>query len=273
MAERWAVKNGNWSDTTVWDGGTLPGVGDDVHANTYTVTINGDYTCVALHTDAGATAAAGGLFQTSGAISITANTTAGAVKCLNVNSDGVQVGNSTGGSAGSAYGTYIAGGGIQTGNSTGGSASTSDGTYIVFGGIQNGNSTGGSVSNARGTWVASGGIQNGNSTGGSASGAYGTYCYEGGIQNGNATGGSSDAHGTFLDFASWIFCPVATGTVNGAFGVYTYANRGTHAYIRSESGDYPKSLGAGTDTTLDNWPFAWLFSGFSLVGPSALISK
>ncbi len=33
MAVRWAVQNGNWSNPNTWNGGTLPGQGDDVYAN------------------------------------------------------------------------------------------------------------------------------------------------------------------------------------------------------------------------------------------------
>jgi hypothetical protein len=42
MAVRYAVANGNWSNPATWDGGTLPGNGDDVYANGKTVTIDID---------------------------------------------------------------------------------------------------------------------------------------------------------------------------------------------------------------------------------------
>ena len=40
MAIRYAVQTGNWSDTATWDGGTIPGAGDDVYADGFTVTID-----------------------------------------------------------------------------------------------------------------------------------------------------------------------------------------------------------------------------------------
>jgi hypothetical protein len=33
MANVYAVKNGNWSDTTLWNTGSLPAIIDDVYAN------------------------------------------------------------------------------------------------------------------------------------------------------------------------------------------------------------------------------------------------
>jgi hypothetical protein len=62
MADRYATKAGVWSDPTVWDGGTLPGPGDTVRPNSYTVTIDQDVTVGALRTNAQAPAAAGGGF-------------------------------------------------------------------------------------------------------------------------------------------------------------------------------------------------------------------
>jgi len=63
MAERWAVTNGNWSNPAIWNGGTLPGAGDDVHPNTFEVTIDQDVTVASLRTLAGSTAAANGMFR------------------------------------------------------------------------------------------------------------------------------------------------------------------------------------------------------------------
>lgn len=40
MANVYAVKTGNWSDTTVWNTGQLPTSSDDVYANGYSVTID-----------------------------------------------------------------------------------------------------------------------------------------------------------------------------------------------------------------------------------------
>jgi hypothetical protein len=44
MAEIFAIKNGNWSDTTLWSEGTLPATDDDVFSNGFTVTIDGNRT-------------------------------------------------------------------------------------------------------------------------------------------------------------------------------------------------------------------------------------
>jgi len=65
MALRYAVANGNWSNTATWDGGTLPTSSDDVFANGFTVTINGTFTVLTIRTTSNAaspTILAGGGF-------------------------------------------------------------------------------------------------------------------------------------------------------------------------------------------------------------------
>jgi hypothetical protein len=48
MATRYAVANGNWSNTATWNGGTLPTSADDIYANGFTVTINGPFTVLSI---------------------------------------------------------------------------------------------------------------------------------------------------------------------------------------------------------------------------------
>jgi len=64
MAIRYAVANGNWSNTATWNGGTLPAVDDDVFANNFTVTIDGTFTVLTIRNTANTTPAitAGGFF-------------------------------------------------------------------------------------------------------------------------------------------------------------------------------------------------------------------
>jgi hypothetical protein len=63
MANRYAVASGNWSNSAIWDGGTLPTTGDIVRPNSYTVTIDQDITVAELRNDASAPAVAGGGFS------------------------------------------------------------------------------------------------------------------------------------------------------------------------------------------------------------------
>jgi hypothetical protein len=91
MAIRYAVANGNWSDTATWDGGTLPTSADDVYANNFTVTINGTFTVLTIRTTANTTpsivAGGGFTFANGGDLTCTAsngviNRDVGNVYCL-----------------------------------------------------------------------------------------------------------------------------------------------------------------------------------------------
>lgn len=75
MANRYAVATGNWSNVATWDGGTtLPGAGDVVRPNSYTVTIDQDVTVGLLdNTTASAPAVINGKFLVSGTRVITAD--------------------------------------------------------------------------------------------------------------------------------------------------------------------------------------------------------
>ena len=77
MAIRYAVANGNWSSTATWDGGTLPAAGDDVRSNGFTVTVDGNYTCLTIsnRAETSPTVAAGGTFSLDNGSSITATDT------------------------------------------------------------------------------------------------------------------------------------------------------------------------------------------------------
>jgi len=151
MADRYAVKTGVWSDTTVWNGGTLPTTGDNVRSNTFTVTVNQDINVATLTNTALAPASAGGSFQvTQSGVTITSNvvggTTAG-VTALTYNmsvSGSVSTlnGNITGGTINVSPGVTVAGSaavtininGIVTGGSVpGGSSANSTGLAISNG--------------------------------------------------------------------------------------------------------------------------------------------
>lgn len=72
MADRWAVASGNWSDTSTWNGGTLPTSADDVWPNGFTVTIDQNITVLSLRTTTRSGLTSGGTFIMSGGFNITA---------------------------------------------------------------------------------------------------------------------------------------------------------------------------------------------------------
>ena len=48
MATRFAIATGNWSNTAIWDNGSLPASDDVIHANGFTVTLDQDITVGSL---------------------------------------------------------------------------------------------------------------------------------------------------------------------------------------------------------------------------------
>jgi hypothetical protein len=75
MAIRFATKAGNWSDPTVWNGGTLPEAGDDVYSNNFNVNIDQNITVTKLSAQAltSPTITAGGRFIVIGSYTINAD--------------------------------------------------------------------------------------------------------------------------------------------------------------------------------------------------------
>ncbi len=138
MANRYAVANGNWSNTATWDGGTLPAPGDDVRSNGFTVTVDQNITVLSIRNDAFAPAVLGGKFlvNSTGRV-INCNIYATSSDCLeasgfsgtiNVNGNGYAT--NTNGSAvivngvnitinytGDLYGGFVNSGGGATSNS------------------------------------------------------------------------------------------------------------------------------------------------------------
>lgn len=277
MAERYAVASGNWSATATWDGGTtLPTASDDVYANGFTVTINQDVTVLTLNTRAGTTAIAGGVFQTSGARTVTADCYAGSSSCLSltsstssiligdsygsnttssrfgvtINSSCVQNGNAIAGSQSSTYGSSVTSGGVLNGNATGGSGSSAHGANLVLGSTMTGNATGGSGTNAAGVQLGSGSFLNGNATAGTTSGAHGAII-SGGYMYGNAFGGgTSGAHGINIPSQGCnVFVgDVTGGTVSGSYGISL--NNGSVAVVGTATGTTSGAFGVYSSSTV-----------------------
>lgn len=65
MANVYAVKSGNWSDTTVWNTGALPTSADDVWSNGFSVAVNVSPTVLSIRNGATTGIVAGGQFTIS----------------------------------------------------------------------------------------------------------------------------------------------------------------------------------------------------------------
>jgi hypothetical protein len=72
MANVFATKNGNWSDTTVWNTGALPTSADDVYANNFRVVVDISATVLSIRHSATTGVVAGGGFDLTNGVVLTA---------------------------------------------------------------------------------------------------------------------------------------------------------------------------------------------------------
>jgi hypothetical protein len=84
MAIKWPLANGVWSNAANWNDGTLPDVGDDVHADGKTVTIDQDVTVLSIRTTQRDGGTAGGGFNVSGTRILSCNILGGTTQCLSI---------------------------------------------------------------------------------------------------------------------------------------------------------------------------------------------
>lgn len=116
MSERFAIASGNANNPAIWNGGSLPTVLDDVHANGFTVTINANVSWSSARTLPGVTAVGGGVFILTDGKTIRADCIGGTTVCLTytgtLGATAYIIGNCTGGTVGGAYGALSDGDGI-----------------------------------------------------------------------------------------------------------------------------------------------------------------
>ena len=185
MANRYAVATGNWSNTATWAGGTLPGPGDTVRPNGYTVTIDQDVTVSAISFKASSPAVAGGKVLVSGSriinadLDVYANTSVEipVLASLVVNGNVVNTVNAYGGSN---QGIYVNGGDVVVnGSMTAGNGNDnicmklSTGTATVNGTVSGGTSDSYCIYQSGGTLTINGDVLCPGTGGGSGHAVYG----------------------------------------------------------------------------------------------------
>lgn len=148
MAIILAAQNGNFTETSTWIGGVVPGVGDVAVANNKNVTINASVQCDEVRNDTTGGATVGGTFTLTNGVTLTANVFAGSATfgvcvtfSLSSPSSAAVIGNVTGGAGTNAsVGVNCGGTGTLsiTGNVTGGaSAGGGAGVNVWSNGILN----------------------------------------------------------------------------------------------------------------------------------------
>jgi len=220
-AEQYAVKSGNWNDTTVWSTGVVPTTGT-VYSNGYTVTVDANSSATVVTNVAGTVAVAGGLFNIVNGVTLTANVFAGTTTCVTATSNVTAniVGDVHGGSGTAVYGCTKTGNGTLTvtGNCYGGSGTSSYG-------VQN-NSTSATIAVIGNCYGGSGGSAHGvyNGTAGTVTisgNVYGSDVISTAFGVRNNTSGTVTIGGSVYAGASAAGCYVTgTGTTSISGSVY-----------------------------------------------------
>lgn len=268
MANVYAIKTGNWSDTTVWNTGALPTGSDDVWANTFTVTIDTSPTVLSVRTTSTTGITAGGGFTVTNGITltctgsgiipgttacVTSNLVSGQSCTINANSTGSSTANAHG-ILNNSSGTLIIAGYTTSASGSSGIANGSSGAINITGTIQavSTNSSSPAVRNS-----SSGTINiTGNVTAGGTQ-AYGVYNTSTGLVNitGNVTGGSDYGAINFstgtINITGTVTGGASTaGAVNSSTGILTHIGSAIAGTVSNAIG-----LGSTTQNTFLTGPF------------------
>lgn len=221
MANIKAAQTGNWSATSTWTGGVVPGAGDNVSSNNFVVTVDVNATVANVTNGTAYAATAGGSFALNNGITLTSNVVAAWAPSLNCVS-------TSGSASGAIIGNITAGTGFANAH---GVVHSSSGTLTISGNIAGG--SGGFADGVRNTSsgtiviTTAGGI-----TGGGGTGGYGVHNLSNGIVtiSGNVTGGSAStltygvnnaSIGTVTIIGNVTASSVIAGANNASTGTFT----------------------------------------------------
>ena len=258
MPNVWAIKTGNWSDTTVWNTGTLPTASDAVFVSgsTFTVTIDQNINVASLNNIATGSIAVGGGFLLISSRTITASlaNTGGGTALLTVTGSNITASilGSITGPGGNTSALNLpntlrnslinVNGNIIGGNALGGAVAINAISSIIN---ITGSITGGTAGSATGlTGTTTGSTINiiGNITAGTQANAVGITVQ--GVSNtfniiGNVTGNSSYGIHSTAASTSPIYSitgSILGGTVNNASGIVIQSTTGTYNISGSVTG-------------------------------------